>query len=242
MPSLPARSDLLPAHEVTIGVIPDLHFPHVDRERLAYCLDDLKQRKPEHLVQIGDAGDFYTCSSFDKDPRRQQSLDSERVEVRDFYRGLRADHPGAMIAMLEGNHEDRLRRYLWGKAPALAHLPELTVPALYGLPDLGISYHGRNGMSLYGLRLKHGDLVRNKAGYTASAEMEAHRCSGVSGHTHRFGHATRTDKEGVTTEWWEIGHLCDTGSAEYVTAPDWQAGYMVIHVSPDGIRFEPIYL
>lgn len=240
--TLPATSDDLPSREVTIAAIPDIHFPHADRERLECCLSDLRVRRPEHIVQIGDLGDWYAVSSFDKNPARKETLNDERVQVVDFLRGLRADHPDARIDVCEGNHEDRLRRYLWGKAPAFADLPELTVPSLYGMHDLGIRYHGRNGFRMFGIRFKHGDLVRGKAGYSATAEMEAHRCSGVSGHTHRFGHATRTDKEGFTTDWWEIGHLCDVGAAEYVASPDWQAGYLIINLSPDGIRYEPIYL
>ena len=226
----------------TIVVLPDMHFPHVDLPRLTQVEEDMRGLSPSHIVQIGDLGDWYRTSNFDKDPRRVDTLNDERIQVCNWLAKLRRQHPDARIDICEGNHEDRMRRYLWSKANALASLPELTVPAMYGLNGLGIGYHGRSGFKQYGVRFKHGDAVRSKAGYTATAEMEAHRCSGVSGHTHRFNSARRTDKEGVTTEWWEIGHLSDISKVEYTSSPDWQPGYMVIYASPDGVEFNPIYL
>jgi hypothetical protein len=73
--------------------------------------------------------------------------------------------------------------------------------------------------------------------------MERHRASGFSGHTHRMGHATRTDQEGVTTHWYECGHLMRADAADYVASPDWQAGYVVLYVCPRGPRtVTPVYL
>jgi len=116
----------------------------------------------------------------------------------------------------------------------------LELSRLLHLDALDINFYGVEGFRRHGLRFKHGDLVRAKSGYTARAEMEKHRCSGISGHTHRLGSAKHTDKEGVTTEWWEAGHLCDVDKAEYTKNPDWQAGMLKIHVSQDGFKVIPL--
>jgi hypothetical protein len=235
------KNDSLPNHEVIVGVIPDLHVPFHDKERVAEAFNGV--RNCDHIVLMGDVIDCYSCSGYDKNPARRETLQDELDEGYSLLRELRkAVGRGVPIDYLEGNHEDRLRRLLWQKAPALASLRNLSIPELMNLDVLGITYHGRSGFKKWGARFKHGDLVRAKAGYTARAEMEAHRATGFSAHTHRMGSAVQTDKEGVITEWWECGHLCLTSSAEYVASPDWQAGYLLLNVSPDGIYVEPVKL
>jgi hypothetical protein len=194
------------------------------------------------VVILGDLLDAYPLMSHLKNPARKHVLTDELDVAKALLGSLRKTARKARIDFIEGNHEDRLRRYIWQKAPDLAGL----VPdwgALLGLQGLDIRHHPQSGFVEYGARFKHGNIVRPQAGYSARAEMERHRLNGFSGHTHRMGPATRTDAEGRQTQWWECGHLLDATRAEYVSNPDWQAGYIVIELRDDGsLHVTPIRL
>lgn len=223
-------------------VIPDPHCPYHCEQSTQQLLEDIRTTRPRWVILLGDVLDAYSVSSFDKNPARRLLLNDEREVAVAWLAGIRAAAPHAQIDLCEGNHEDRVRRYLWSRAPALAALRELEVPNLLRCPDLDITYHSRNGFKRWGHRFKHGDTVRAKAGESGKIEMEAHRIGGFSGHTHRVGVATTTDREGVTTRWWETGHLCDVTKADYVAAPNWQKAYFKIHDPENEFAVEPILL
>ena len=223
---------------VRVSVLSDAHIPHHSATLLAKAFDVC--RGADHIVIIGDWIDAYTVSDFAKDPQRKESLQDEIDLAVRYLKDLRFQNPNARIDFIEGNHEERLKRYILKRAPAFSGLKEMSIKSLLKLDELQINHHPRAGFKMYGFRFKHGDYVRSKAGATAHQEMTAHRCSGISGHTHRLGKASATDKEGFITTWVEVGCLCDISKADYISAPDWQAGMCQLHIDNDDLRIEVI--
>lgn len=225
---------------ICVGLIPDAHIPFHDPKRLRQVFDNV--RGCEHIIIMGDWLDAYSVSSFDKDPRRKERMPEEFAEGRRWLRILRKENPDATIDFIEGNHEERFMRYLIRQAPALVGMKGMSIREQLELDDLNIRYHDSDGFTAYGIRFKHGQVVSGKSGYSAHKELEAHNCSGVSVHTHRMGFACRTTREGILQWWWEGGHVCDETKAEYVKNPNWQAGHLLLHPSPDGVEVTPIWL
>lgn len=219
---------------VDVLIIPDLHFPHQDKRAVATMMAVADHVKPGMIILLGDLLDCYAISRFDKDPSRVDTLQEEFDSARSFLEDLRARHPGAAIHIKEGNHEERLKRYLWSRAPALASLRCLTIEEQLGLKDLGIKWFGSSEEYKLGdLCITHGSLVRQRSGYTAHGEMFHRGLSGVSGHTHRLSSVWRTTS-GSRTRWIEAGCLCSL-NPEYGgdKAPDWQHGFVVGNWAPD---------
>jgi predicted phosphodiesterase len=218
-----------------LTVIPDLHVPYHDADRLAEAVSDC--RKSDHIILLGDLLDAYPLMSHLKNPARAGNFSDEIEQAIEVLAGIRhAAGSDARIDLILGNHEDRLRRYVWANAPLLGERIVRNLDDALELDRFNIQMHQPSGFKAYNARFKHGDIVRNKAGYTARCEMERHRLSGFSGHTHRMGSASHTDRERVTTEWWECGHLVDVSKADYVTSPDWQAGYVVANIKNGLLR------
>ena len=212
-----------------LTIVPDIHVPYHDEDRVAEVIADAK--KSDHVIILGDLLDAYPLMSHLKNPARKHSFSDEieaGIEVLTKFREAAGASTG--IDLILGNHEDRLRRYIWNNAPDLGPRIVRDIDEALELKSLNIKMHQPSGFRAYNARFKHGDIVRNKGGYTARCEMEKHRLSGFSGHTHRMGSASQTDREGVRTEWHECGHLLRDGEAEYVSSPDWQAGYVVAYV------------
>ena len=102
-----------------VFVIPDVHVPYHDKKAWGLTLEVIKDLKPDVVVSIGDFADFYAVSSFDKDPSRRLNLKWEVDCINKELDRLCQVAKNSQVVFLEGNHEDRLRRYLWKKAQEL---------------------------------------------------------------------------------------------------------------------------
>jgi UDP-2,3-diacylglucosamine pyrophosphatase LpxH len=99
--------------------INDLHIPFHDKKALEVFNLFLKDFKPDQLVIAGDLLDFYQLSSFDKDPMRRFTIQDEIDVCYEVLKEFKELCPN--IHFIKGNHEDRLRRFLW-KNPSLASI------------------------------------------------------------------------------------------------------------------------
>lgn len=217
-------------------VLPDVHFPFQDRKLIAVWLNHVKRLKPDGIDIIGDLLDCYSLSRFDKNPARKSSFQGELDEARSFLYKVRSiAGRGCDIRYSEGNHEDRLRKMLWGKVPELAKLRNLTVPDLLGLKKLGIHWHSaQNPYRIRDVWYTHGDLLRKHAGMSARAKADAIHGSVVIGHCHRMGWSPCTVWNG-REDAYEVGHLSDYSQLDYVrTTPNWQQGWAVVEFLEGG--------
>ena len=217
--------------------ISDPHAPFQDEAACAVTMAFLRVFRPHHLWFLGDTIDFYALSRFDRDPTRALQLQVEIDEAHALLRRFRQAAPEARATLLRGNHEDRLRRYLWTKAAELSGLRGLDVPSLLGLKTLGIDYVESGQVRAADLVIKHGNLVRSRSGYTATGELDKAGLSGVSGHTHRLAQVYRRNEAGTYT-WVEAGCLCDL-QPQYLegAVADWTHGIAYGHLERAGNRF-----
>lgn len=216
--------------------VSDLHIPYHDVEAVRIMLNFSKWFKPNQIFILGDLIDAYALSRFDKDPKRKNKLQLELNEAVVFLADLRHANPRAVITLTEGNHEDRLRKYLWSKAEELADLDSLQLESLLMLDKFKINLvKYRDTMNYHGVLLEHGDMVRKFSAYTAKGMREKRGASGLSGHTHRMGSTFHRDFGGDFV-WYETGCLCDR-NPEYCKLPDWQNSMSVGYFKKNEKRF-----
>ncbi len=205
----------------------DQHIPFQDKRVERQVFRFLKEYQPDTIVLNGDLVDFYSVSSFLKDPKRVHSLQDEIDGATLYIKTIRSICPNATLHYNMGNHEERLKRYLLSNAKALEGLEALKFENLFKLSEFEVKYH------LTGFKLNreflvtHGTRISKHSGGTARMEFESNLCSGVSGHTHRVG---RYDVVGGSKSytWVEQGCLCDM-NPEYINhKPNWQQGFALI--------------
>lgn len=234
----PAPTILVPRiYEGATGLY-DLHEPYRDERAFSTALAFVRHVKPSRLIVGGDWLDCYSLSRFVSDPARKLALQDDLDACKDSLKRLRRAAPKARIWYLKGNHEARLQKYLWSRAPELERLRDLRLPRLLDLGSLGIEWVESGLLDWPGLVWKHGNIVRAKSGATATAELERLWRSGVSGHTHRLAQVFKRNKAGVYS-WVEAGCLCglDPEYGEGQTM-DWQHG--IVHAEVEqgrGNRF-----
>ena len=224
----------------------DVHYPHQDDAALQVVYDVLADIQPDHVVCHGDLLDAEQISKYPKDPYNRTSL-AEEIQMGAQHLGeVTAITPDATHWLLEGNHEERLTRLIWGMAEnramgeliTLAGMREaMSWPKLLGLDALGWDWtpYGEHRLLRGKLVCSHGNAVRNASAYSAKAEHDAYRKAGISGHTHRMGTYYHTGYDGQVQMWVELG-LLGKIRADYVKRPpNWQQGFAVL--TWDGDRY-----
>jgi hypothetical protein len=151
---------------------------------------------------------------------------------------------------LAGNHEERLRSYLWRKAQELSEIDALRLPELLGLRELGIHYAETEteprgysdfvaaqvvlGGRLYVL---HGHSIRTSGNVVNVARTVFHRTfvPMLIGHWHRTQHHEETSYDGSTSGCWVVGCLCYP-RPHYDAGRIWGQGMAVVHLRDQWFR------
>lgn len=224
-------------------VMGDMHCPFHDMTAIDAVLYYIRKTRPDVVVLNGDILDCYKASRFMVDPKSRSLL--EEIEIG---RGLLGHidkllPASCKLVWMDGNHEMRLKKYVWSRAPELDGL--LTVPKLMEFKGMDIEYHEYGDIYQIGdVIIKHGNRYSSiSGGYSVKKEMDAESSSIVMGHTHNLALIYRTYR-GREAFGVETGHLSDVSQIDYLQdkggTANWQQGFLelVIH---DGDLFPIIH-
>lgn len=224
-------------------VMNDIQIPFHDRRVLnRLVLPFVEDLKPDGIILNGDVVDCYSISDFDKDPLTTATLGREVTLAQGLMARLRAANPRAELIWLGGNHEDRLRRHVWKHPELLERLDRaskkrvvatLDFPEVFSVVSYGFRWKPYGDTQMLGkLMVTHGSMVNKHSGQTARSHFERYGNSVLVGHTHRGGAFYKRNVRGVHVAY-ENFCLCRL-DPEYVTHPDWQQGFSVVHVAFNG--------
>ena len=153
-------------------VLSDQHIPYQDRVVEDLSIAFLKEHQPSVVHLLGDVVDFYQLSSFNKDPIRALELQGDLDGTELYLQRVRDAVPNARIIYSEGNHEFRLRRYLWSEAKELAALRSLRIEELLHLDRYKVEWVDQMSPYKIGKLLYiHGVKVSKWSAYTARAHF-----------------------------------------------------------------------
>lgn len=219
----------------------DEHRPFHDERAVELAQRIVSDFSPELLIVGSDGMDFYAVSHFDKNPERMKSgLQTEVDQWQEGQRAWRSAAPNARRIYIRGNHEDRLRKYLW-RHPELYGLKALELPNLLDFSSLGIEDSGNDEVVIdEALVIRHGEVARKLSAMSARAEVERdfYAISTMTGHTHRGGTFYTTTRNGLV-----IGQECFClcrMDPEYMDHPNWQQGIVLAEVNGGDVHIEPI--
>lgn len=224
----------------TILVLGDAHVPYHDPDAVARAVEIVAQRPWTSVHLLGDWMDAYAVSSHLKDVDLIGSLQAEIDALTPILKTIRSACSKARITYHEGNHENRLQRYLARSAPELAGLRSVRLPTLLNLDDLHFDYRPYTRPIIEcGILFTHGHLCRAGAGTTARAMLALTGRSTVIGHTHRLAvvHQTIGGRAAFAAENGCLCRLTPTPSNAYTRGfPDWQQGVTWIEARRRGPR------
>jgi predicted phosphodiesterase len=230
-----------PAQLKKLWLIPDCHHPYADMRAWYLMLEAAKEFRPDILVTLGDFADFYAVSDHSKNPNRVRQLEVEVDAVN-----ARLDELDALgvqeKAFVEGNHEDRLNRFLSIRAPEVYNM--MRVRDLFRLPERKWTYVPyRQHVQIGKLYLTHDT---GRVGPRAHQQsMDDFQDSVVIGHTHRIGYAVVGNAKGKPHVGAMFGWLGSVEEVDYMhrikALRDWSLGFGYGYLEPNGcVHLRPV--
>lgn len=216
-------------------IIPDLHFPYQDKAYTKLITKVIKIVKPYGIVQLGDAIDCFQISRYPKDPERVNTVFDDIQEYR-FQLIEWSELCNGMYYQLEGNHEARLSKFIWEKAPALNKMVR-TIPELLGFdsnPRLKWFPISRwNACKIADTTIHHGVYFGR---HLAVSGLDKYPTKFVCGHTHRVQVAYSDTRFHAT-----LGHGSDESLTSHNATPTgWSQAFGLLHDSNGVASLETI--
>lgn len=225
-----------------IIVVNDIQIPFEDRRTLRAVEHFWDDFKPDLEVYNGDIFDFYMLSTFDKNPSRRFRLQDELDAARRWLFNRATANPNARRIEDDGNHEDRLRRWLWKFGEELQGLRALRLEALLGLDEVGVEHLDYGSVvDFLGYRIEHGYKASASRAYPINVSRymaTATGSSGLCGHSHHFSTYSWTDARG-SHSYIENGCLCRF-DMEYAAFPNWQQAFTYGVVYNNKVHLVPV--
>lgn len=193
-------------------IIPDTHIPYHDKKAWKLLLEVAEKFKPHTILHLGDLGDHYAISRYDKDPERSLNMSDEIEQVNEGLDQL--DALGAKRKILiSGNHEDRLKRYLQEKAPELYSF--ISIESLYKLKERNwehVPY--KQSIRIGKIHFTHDTGDSGK--YTTMRALETFQSSVTIGHHHQIQYVVHGDATGQYRVGAQFGWLGDVNKVDYM--------------------------
>ncbi len=230
-----------------IVIVSDLHSPYHDKAAWSCLLQVIRETKPETVVVIGDFADCLAISSHPKSLDRKHDFALEIEGVNRALDELRESSGSTCrIVYTQGNHEDRITRYLQSSAPELGGIKELRAEGLFKIKERGIEWVPyRDSIKIGNCSFTH-DVGRCGVN-TARQSLLDWGGNLVVGHSHRGGLAFQGEAKGSSHFCLNVGWLGDVESVDYQhkmrCRRDWQCGFGIVDQSPSGFswpQFVPV--
>ena len=213
-----------------ILLLPDCHFPFIDRQAWNCMLAAARDFKPDTIAQLGDFVDCYSVSSHDKNPNRRERLVDEIEAANDALDEL--DALGATRRlMVVGNHTQRLEKLISTKAPGLHGL--VSMKALLRFDERGWEvYPYRRTAKIGSLSIVHD--VGEAGRYAAMRARDAYEGDVVIGHVHQMsvsysGSAKSDMHVGACLGWLGAPVAAEDYMAEQKIRRQWMTGFGVAY-------------
>ncbi len=233
---LPSNYGDQPQWAERILFVPDTHAPFHDQEAWNIMLLAAQVFRPTMVVHLGDMADCYSVSTHSRDPKRVTLLEDELCVVKDLLAQLGSLPSVRRKIFIGGNHEDRLRRYLWDKAPALYGL--VSIPELLGLERLGWEWFDYgDGTRIGKLYVTHDLGFAGRYGVRRS--LAAAGCNIVIGHLHQMcvvydGSAMGDTHVAACFGWLARADVAHDYKHKIKAMKEYQHGFGLGYMTPDG--------
>lgn len=218
-------------------ILSDVHIPFHIPEAVEAAVEAGRASRCDTVVLNGDALDCHNVSRYDHDGTKL-TYQQEIEDGRQFFAYLRERFPKARIIFKEGNHEERLSKYILSRAPALFGVENVTLPSLVGLADQGIEWVGEQRVLHVGkLRIIHGHEYGGGVNAPVSAArwlMLRARKPAICGHLHHTSEQIERDMDGNQLAAWSVGCLCGLSPRYRRLNAKWNHGFAIVHLAKDG--------
>jgi len=227
-----------------VAFLSDIHLPFEQTKLLNKTIEILKYEKPDIIVLGGDIIDFYTVSNWLIDKTSIQ-ITQELNRIQEFLSNLRKAFPKKKMIYIEGNHEERLYKYVLKRADTFAPLLNynLSVPSLLKLEKFKIFYINEPFKigKLYYLH-GHEKKTTGQVVHIALTLLRWLNRSFICGHFHKFQYFPQKEIDGNMKSGFVNGCLFDINKmpTPYEKINLQQYGFSIVYYFDDYFHITPI--
>lgn len=218
-------------------LLSDVHIPFHVKEAVEAAVGVGKRHGCDVVLLNGDALDCHNVSRYDPDGSKLR-YENEIEYGKQFFAYLRGQFPKARIVFKEGNHEERLNKYILSRAPALFGIKDVQLPSLVGLESQGVEWVTDQRVIHVGkLRVIHGHEYGGAVNAPVNAArwlMLRARKPAIMGHLHQTSEQIERNIDGDQLAAWSAGCLCGLSPKYRRLNARWNHGFAVIDVARDG--------
>lgn len=227
----------LPKANKKVLLLSDIHIPYHDVDAIKLALKHGKKQGIDTIYLNGDILDFFMLSFHEKNPKNRPSLRNEIDMAREFFAYLRQEFPNVTIYFKPGNHEYRLERYLYIKAPELLDCEEFKLEILLGLAEFRIIYISKRIKTYIGdLLVEHGDRMKGNGGVNPARSLYLrYKRNVIAGHFHRKSEHVEKIYDGRLVTAFSTGCLCEL-EPEYFEVNNHCLGAAIIELNGDNFK------
>jgi predicted phosphodiesterase len=221
--------------EKRILLLPDGHVPYHSEDAFRLALG---YRKFDAILIIGDMLDFHQIGSFL--PDENSITFAEEIKMGKEMLAFLAEY-NVPIYYKIGNHEERLERFFFQKAPEVADLDLWRLPRLLDFESYNVTeITDKRVVKLGGLSVLHGHELAK--GFTvpvnpARGAYLRSKCSTLIGHHHKTSEHTETTLDGSIVTCWSTGCL-STLSPAYNPYGGYNHGFAFVEIDSDGMTYQ----
>jgi predicted phosphodiesterase len=225
-----------------VAIFGDTHFPKHDVQAIEAAVAHVKAEfEPDAILLNGDFADAEEFSSWAKSPRGV-GIENTLEIVRQGLLYFRTQFPNAKLIYKLGNHEERLEKYCWSRAPELVGLDHISWQGLLTIDkDLNkvdelrdVVFVGEQRPIQCGkLPIFHGHELpkglTNSVNPARGAFLRMIETCAINHHHRSSSHVEYTWRH-EPINCWSIGCLCHL-NMEYARINKWNHGHAVVEVA-----------
>lgn len=208
------------------AILSDIHIGVHDKQALIAALIYVRKEKCDNIILNGDTIDSSAISKHPKNANTPKYL-SEIELTKKFLESLRSDYPNTRIIFKEGNHDDRLGRYIQENANEIEGL--ISLSEILGLKNKGIEFcESTQIMKANDINVVHGHELKVGGGINPARSLLLKSFeSTIMGHVHRTSFSTGKTIGGKYIKTWTTGCLCKL-SQSYMPYSSSNHGFAII--------------
>lgn len=222
----------------------DLHYPYHCPKYISIATQLIKALKPDHVIQLGDALDAASISTYLQHPATKSNLIHE-IELynEQLDRWQKIMKKGSSFHQLEGNHCERLTRYISRNCRDIHEFVK-PIPELLKLKERSIESGVRfiwhplkfwNHCKIHDVVFHHGTYFDKNI---ATSNLQRYGVKFIQGHSHRYAHASDGKVWSVS-----LGHGSIAEKTSHIHAPNtWQQAIGVVTFIKGKGHFEPMLI
>lgn len=214
-------------------VLPDTHFPLHDPKAMSAVITFLEEFKPDTVVILGDWFDFEAISRWDPvDLDTFTTMEEIHVGTRGLEQVRRAVGDKCEVIFLEGNHEERLAKYMIANCREMYGITDLYRLAKMDVLDIKFIPVKNQPLRYGDVDFIHGSFT-NK--YHAFKHVDVYRRNIVYGHLHDVQRFSVANPNGEPIMGLSLGCLANKNQKYLKGRPtNWTHALGVFYFSKDG--------